>query len=115
MNDQAEENKRQSSLAPDETQFDAALTVARRIEQRLLRVEEKLKLGEYDDLRETVTRLHAYSQLLQATDHKQFLKEELDNAAKQIHQIERRLDRQRPTDRQQQADRKQDSGFSFGM
>lgn len=108
MDKQSEDLRQQSSLAPTETQLDATATIAKRIEQRLLRVEKQLQLGEYDELRETITRLHAYSQLLQSPDRQQFLQEELGRAAKQVHQIERRLDRQR------QADFKQDTGFSFG-
>lgn len=108
MNGQPEDRTQQTSLVADETQVDAALAIARRIEQRMLHIDEKLQLGDYDDLRETITRLHACHQLLQATDRQQFLSDELAKAAKQMERIERRFDRQ------QQADRKQDNGFSFG-
>ncbi|MEO1497681.1 MAG: hypothetical protein AAFV43_11075 [Planctomycetota bacterium] len=108
MNDDPTKNQ-PTETRPPKSQLDAAEALAQRIEQRLLKACEKLNSGEHNDLRESLNRLHACSQLLKAPDQTRFLQEELEATAKQIARIERRMRRQRQTDRQQ------DSGFSFGM
>lgn len=108
MNDDPTKNQR-TEARPHKSQLDAAEAIAQRIEQRLLKACEKLGSDEHNELRESLNRLHACSQLLRAPDQKQFLQEELEATAKQINRIERRMRRERQTDRQQ------DNGFSFGL
>jgi hypothetical protein len=90
------------------SQASAASMIAARLEVRLAQVQSKLDRREHQEIRESLTRLHAYAKLLQATDRQQFLQDELNSAAKQVQRIERRVGSRLQTGRQQ------GSGFSFG-